>query len=168
MIFLLALTVWVFWSLSSSLFLVSSPARCPQDFPQARYYPNNPVTTQLPLYQGMELHCLKLVMLLHTVQLVHSLKDFKTSSSSSGSNLDPLQQIVSMAATRQGHNVRAASVSSSELFTELEELVLPFLRSAVLFFQHFTDVAPGQDLVEDGGYTYEVLARWVLKSYGAV
>ena len=116
----------------------------------------------------MELHCLKLVLLLHTVQLVHSLKDFKTTSSSSGSNLDPLQQIVSMAATRQGHNVRAASVSSSELFTELEELVLPFLRSAVLFFQHFTDVAPGQDLVEDGGYTYEVLARWVLRSHGAV
>ena len=107
----------------------------------------------------MELHCLKLVMLLHTVQLVHSLKDFKTSSSSSGSNLDPLQQIVSMAATRQGHNVRAASVSSSQLFTELEELALPFLRSAVLFFHHFTDVAPGQDLVEDGGYSYEVLAR---------
>ena len=73
-----------------------------------------------------------------------------------------------MAATRQGHNVRAASVSSSELFTELEELALPFLRSAVLFFHHFTDVAPGQDLVEDGGYTYEVLARWVLKSHGAV
>ena len=116
----------------------------------------------------MELHCLKLVMLLHTVQLVHSLKDFKTSSSSSGSNLDPLQQIVSMAATRQGLNVRSASVSSSELFTELEELALPFLRSAVLFFQHFTDVAPGQDLVEDGGYTYEVLARWVLKLHGAV
>ena len=116
----------------------------------------------------MELHCLKLVLLLHAVQLVHSLKDFKTTSSSSGSNLDPLQQIVSMAATRQGHNVRAASVSSSELFTELEELVLPFLRSAVLFFQHFTDVAPGQDLVEDGGYTYEVLARLVLKSHGAV
>ena len=64
--------------------------------------------------------------------------------------------------------MRAASVSSSELFTELEELVLPFLRSAVLFFQHFTDVAPGQDLVEDGGYTYEVLARLVFKSHGAV
>jgi len=116
---------------------------------------------RFPTGQGMELHCLKLVMLLHTVQLVHSLKDFKTSSSSSGSNLDPLQQIVSMAATRQGLNVRAASVSSPELFTELEELALPFLRSAVLFFQHFTDVAPGQDLVEDGGYTYEVLARYL-------
>ena len=99
-------------------------------------------------------------MLLHTMQLVHSLTDFKTSYSSS-STLDPLQKIVSVAANRQGINVRAGSVSSPELYTNLEELALPFLRSTVLFFQHFTDVAPGEDLVEDGGYTYEVLARCV-------
>ena len=112
------------------------------------------------IFQGLELHCLKLVMLLHTMQLVHSLKDFKTSYSSS-STLDPLQKIVSVAANRQGINVRAGAVSSPELYTKLEELALPFLRSTVLFFQHFTDVAPGEDLVEDGGYTYEVLARCV-------
>ena len=99
-------------------------------------------------------------MLLHTMQLVHSLKDFKTSYSSS-STLDPLQKIVSVAANRQGINVQAGAVSSPELYSSLEELTLPFLRSTVLFFQHFTDVAPGQDLVEDGGYTYEVLARCV-------
>ena len=99
-------------------------------------------------------------MLLHTMQLVHSLTEFKTTYTSS-STLDPLQKIVSVTAKRQGNNVRAGAVSSPELYTRLEELVLPFLRSTVLFFQHFTDVAPGQDLVEDGGYTYEVLARCV-------
>merc|ERR1719239_710570 len=112
------------------------------------------------IFQSLELHCLKLVMLLHTMQLVHSLTEFKTTYTSS-STLDPLQKIVSVAAKRQGNNVRAGAVSSPELYTRLEELVLPFLRSTVLFFQHFTDVAPGQDLVEDGGYTYEVLARYL-------
>ena len=112
-------------------------------------------------FQGMELHCLKLVMLLHTVQLVHSLTDFQTSHTSS-STLDPLQKIVSVATTRQqGNKVRADSVSSTALYATLEELALPFLRSTVLFFQHFTDVAPGQDLVEDGGYSYDILARCV-------
>ena len=112
-------------------------------------------------FQGMELHCLKLVMLLHTVQLVHSLTDFQTSHTSS-STLDPLQKIVSVATTRQqGNKVRADSVSSAALYATLEELALPFLRSTVLFFQHFTDVTPGQDLVEDGGYSYDILARCV-------
>ena len=136
------------------------PPRFPTGQVSLIFFQGDEIGLYLHIFQGLELHCLKLVMLLHTMQLVHSLTDFKTSYSSS-STLDPLQKIVSVAANRQGNNVRAGSVSSPELYTNLEELALPFLRSTVLFFQHFTDVAPGQDLVEDGGYTYEVLARCV-------
>lgn len=110
----------------------------------------------------MELHCLKLVLCVHVIQLVHSIQEFTPFLQTRPSaTLDPLQRIVQAASNRQGKAVTAARVSSSSLYTRLEELCLPFLRSAVLFFQHFTDVAPGQDLMEEGGRNYGPLAMYL-------
>jgi hypothetical protein len=83
---------------------------------------NSDLPPRLPTGQGMELHCLKLVLLLHTVQLLHSFTDFapfirRLPPALASSGQDALQRMVAAAAGRQGVAVPPGRLNSEALYS---------------------------------------------------
>merc|ERR1719232_1262318 len=125
---------------------------------------NSDTPPRLPSGQGMELHCLKLCLLLHIVQIIYSFtdEDFKhmqTSLARTEEN-QMIDTTLSCIMKLRKIKIEIAKISPKKFHAKLEEKVVPFLRCAALLFQHFTDVKPGLNLAKDGGRTYGPLAKY--------
>ena len=123
---------------------------------------NSDIPPKLPTGQGTEIHCLKLCLLLHVLQIVTSLTpENLTTVTESRGRTDENRSFNILATVLRRNGVQVEKVNVSKLYTKLEELVLPYLRCCGLMFQHFTDVLPGKVLTEDGGFTYTPLAKYL-------
>ena len=120
---------------------------------------------RLPSGQGMELHCLKLCLLLHIVQIIYSFtdEDFKQMQDVRARTEDNqmIDTTLSCIMKLRKIKIEIAKMSPKKFYAKLEEKVVPFLRCAALLFQHFTDVKPGLNLAKDGGRSYGSLAKYL-------
>jgi len=120
---------------------------------------------RLPSGQGLELHCVKLCLLLHIVQVIHSfdLEDYKKLQGVSTRSEENLlaDSIISKILTLKKIKVDHKRLSLSKIYARLEKDVLAFLRTSALLFQHFTDVLPGKTLAQEGGFSYGPLAKYL-------
>jgi len=125
---------------------------------------NSDMPPRLPSGQGTEIYCLKLCLLLHIIQVIHSfeLSDFQELITEQRQSEQALvHHIIATIAHRKKINVNTSKVNPDKLYAKLEDAILPFMRCSALLFQHFTDVLPGKKLVKDGGFSYEPLAKYL-------
>jgi len=114
--------------------------------------------------QGLELHCLKLCLFTHIVQILRGYSErafveFSGARTKSGSQL--IHKIVSKVTAQRAFALDITKMNYTKLCARLEVDVLPLLRCAGVFFHHLTDVPPGSDLVKDDGATYRLLASYL-------
>ena len=123
---------------------------------------NSETPPKLPTGQGTEIHCLKLCLLLHIVQVVSSLRseDLADVIEIRG-RTDANESYNILAGVMKKNGIKVERVNVSKLYSKLEKLVLPYLRCCGLLFQHFTDVLPGKLLTEDGGTSFSPLATFL-------
>ena len=125
---------------------------------------NSETPPRLPTGQGTEIHCLKLCLLLHIIQVTSSLQpeDLSLFMQSPGRKQENKTfDILSTVWKKKGIKVGRSELNISKFCSKLEEMVLPYLRCCALMFQHFTDVFPGKVLTSDGGMSYSPLARYL-------
>ena len=126
---------------------------------------NSDSPPRLPSGQGMELHCLKLCLLLHIVQIIYSFtdEDFKQMQTSLARTEENKMMDTTLSCIMKLRKIKIeiAKISPKKFEAKLEQRVVPFLRCAALLFQHFTDVKPGLNLAKDGGRSYGPLAKYL-------
>ena len=129
---------------------------------------NSEVPPRLPSGQGMELHCLKLSLLLHIAQVITSLDTGDYTQLYDGCHggwrteqSKVLDAVVPCVEKIKKMKIEKSKINISKFYAKIEEQVIPFLRSCALLFQHVTDVMPGSELARDGGATYGPLARYL-------
>ena len=126
---------------------------------------NSDTPPRLPSGQGMELHCLKLCLLLHIVQIIYSLEaeDFKQMQEIRARTEENKMMDTTLSSVMKLKKVKIeiAKISPKKFNAKIEEKVVPFLRCAALLFQHYTDVRPGSNLAKDGGRSYGPLAKYL-------
>ena len=126
---------------------------------------NSDIPPRLPSGQAMELHCLKLCLLLHIVQVLISFssEDYKQTTQLRARTDESklLDKVLPLVLKVNKMKVDTKRISAEKLCTKVEEKVLPFLRCSALLFQHFTDVLPGKNLAKDGGKSFSLLARYL-------
>jgi len=126
---------------------------------------NSECPPKLPSGQGLELHCLKLCLLLYIMQVIYSLesKDYKELIDIRGRTEENklFDNIIPNLLKIRKLKVDPKKINPNKFYEMLEKASLPFLRCSALMFQHYTDVMPGSKLAKNGGRNYGPIAKYL-------